>query len=85
MNLSKIDISGSLNLLINNKKYNKLIQSAGNGNGSSETIRQLSNKVPSIKNHESKIYEYLPPSKNLEPKIPDYLSYNKNLTPNNIS
>ena len=47
--LLKIDQSGSLNLLLNNTKYNKLIQSAGNGNGSSETIRQLSNKISSIK------------------------------------
>lgn len=43
MNLTKIDASRSFNLLINNQNNNKLISSAGNGNGSSETIRQFSN------------------------------------------
>jgi hypothetical protein len=38
----QIDTSRSFNLLLNSKNDNKLIQSAGNGNGSSETIRQLS-------------------------------------------
>lgn len=35
--------SGSLNLLLNNENNNKMIQSAGNCLGSSETIRQCSN------------------------------------------
>lgn len=43
-NLFKIDTSGSFNLLLNNQNNNKTIQSAGNNKGSSETIRQLSNK-----------------------------------------
>lgn len=38
----QIDRSGSFNLLLNSKNENKSIQSAGNRNGSSETIRQLS-------------------------------------------
>ena len=35
----------SLNLMRNNRKYNKLIQSAGNCLGSSETTRQLSDNI----------------------------------------
>jgi hypothetical protein len=40
--LLKIEKSGSLNLLLNNQNNNKTIQSAGNCQGSSETIRQFS-------------------------------------------
>lgn len=43
IHLYKIDLSGSFNLLLNNQNNNKLIQSAGNCQGSSETIRQFSN------------------------------------------
>ena len=42
LNLYPIDGSGSLNLLLNNQNGHKKIQSAGNYQGSSETIRQLS-------------------------------------------
>ena len=46
-----IDISRSLNLLLNNQNNNQIIQSAGNCKGSSETIRQFSN-VPFEKSFE---------------------------------
>nr|QYC94336.1 hypothetical protein [Oedogonium sp. 210] len=49
MYLYKIDRSGSLNLLLNNQNNNKMIQSAGNCQESSETMRQLSNI--SLKDH----------------------------------
>jgi len=42
LNLFKIDGSGSFNLPLNNQNNNKVVQSAGNYIGSSETIRQLS-------------------------------------------
>lgn len=43
MYLYKIYRSGSLYLLLNNQNNNNMIQSAGNSQESSETIRQLSN------------------------------------------
>ncbi|PVU98259.1 hypothetical protein BB561_000005 [Smittium simulii] len=44
-NLFKIDINRRYNILFNNRKYSKLIESAGNCKGPSETTRQLSNDV----------------------------------------
>jgi hypothetical protein len=41
--LPQVGLSGSLNLLSNNQNSNRMIQSAGNCLGSSETIRQFSN------------------------------------------
>lgn len=41
----KVGVSGSFNLLLNNEKNNKMIQSAGNCKGSSETTRQCSNSL----------------------------------------
>ena len=41
--LPQVGLSGSFNLLLNNQNSNRMIQSAGNCLGSSETIRQYSN------------------------------------------
>lgn len=46
---SQIGLSGSFNLLLNNQNSNKMIQSAGNCLGSSETIRQYSNILKTSK------------------------------------
>ena len=41
--MQRIDQHTNFNFMRDNRKYNKLIQSAGNYSGSSETTRQLSN------------------------------------------